>query len=156
MTETRCRRDVGAPRVAWAARPWITHGAARRPTCEGHGRACLARARRRRSWVSVWGTKAVTVFFLRGAIAVSSQRYSLPWELFGDVGGGEEEVWRVRHLAVEWERRTRGQFWLDAGSNRGHEDFQSSALPTELSSLVGFRHDRIFVGSVNVGKIVIG
>ena len=25
--------------------------------------------------------------------------------------------------------------WLDTESNRGHEDFQSSALPTELSSL---------------------
>ncbi len=24
--------------------------------------------------------------------------------------------------------------WLDPESNRGHEDFQSSALPTELSS----------------------
>ena len=26
--------------------------------------------------------------------------------------------------------------WLDPESNRGHEDFQSSALPTELSSRV--------------------
>ena len=25
--------------------------------------------------------------------------------------------------------------WLDSESNRGHEDFQSSALPTELSGL---------------------
>jgi hypothetical protein len=27
--------------------------------------------------------------------------------------------------------------WLDPESNRGHEDFQSSALPTELSSREG-------------------
>ena len=26
-------------------------------------------------------------------------------------------------------------WWLDQESNQGHEDFQSSALPTELSSL---------------------
>ncbi len=26
------------------------------------------------------------------------------------------------------------KWWLDAGSNRGHTDFQSVALPTELSS----------------------
>ena len=25
-------------------------------------------------------------------------------------------------------------WWLDQESNQGHEDFQSSALPTELSS----------------------
>ena len=29
-------------------------------------------------------------------------------------------------------------WWLDQESNQGHEDFQSSALPTELSSLNNF------------------
>ena len=32
------------------------------------------------------------------------------------------------HLFQEW--------WLETDSNRRHEDFQSSALPTELSSLI--------------------
>ena len=31
------------------------------------------------------------------------------------------------------------KWWLGAGSNRRHEDFQSSALPTELPSHVGMR-----------------
>ena len=30
--------------------------------------------------------------------------------------------------------RKKKKWWLDAGSNRGHTDFQSVALPTELSS----------------------
>ena len=30
-------------------------------------------------------------------------------------------------------------WWLDQESNQGHEDFQSSALPTELSSLITWR-----------------
>ena len=32
----------------------------------------------------------------------------------------------------------RHTWWLDQESNQGHEDFQSSALPTELSSLNNF------------------
>ena len=32
----------------------------------------------------------------------------------------------------------RHTWWLDQESNQGHEDFQSSALPTELSSLNKF------------------
>jgi hypothetical protein len=39
--------------------------------------------------------------------------------------------------------------WLDPESNRGHEDFQSSALPTELSSR---KQERYFARDPDDGK----
>ena len=37
-------------------------------------------------------------------------------------------------LPIELSRQKYNQWWLETESNRPHEDFQSSALPTELSS----------------------
>ncbi len=42
--------------------------------------------------------------------------------------------------------------WLDPESNRGHEDFQSSALPTELSSLKG---DKIMKTEAHSRKVYL-
>ncbi len=40
--------------------------------------------------------------------------------------------------AAESDNSQHPEMWLDPDSNWGHKDFQSSALPTELSSLIRF------------------
>ncbi len=56
--------------------------------------------------------------------------FSLLWRRHPDLNRGIKVLQTLTlplgYSAVTW--------WLDQESNQGHEDFQSSALPTELSS----------------------